>query len=122
MPTKSLATYADQKEAQKGLAPHVGAGKRLTALGQALNAAYDGKGKDSGKHKVDGEDTHVLHASAGKLGADQSVTLFYFFKGTVFHLLALAEHVTNDTYKIDTDLGQDEPPFQKKKTVGPGGK
>ncbi|MFJ6617881.1 hypothetical protein ACIQOW_09970 [Kitasatospora sp. NPDC091335] len=119
MATVTLKTYANQQAAQTDLKTYV-EGTRLTNLSQALNAAYDGKGKDSGKHTVDGGDVQVLHASAGKAGVT-SVTLFYFFNGTEFRLVALGEHVSSDRYKIDTDLGQAASPFQKKKTVGPKG-
>nr|WP_223242588.1 hypothetical protein [Streptomyces sp. CBMA123] len=114
-----MKRYTSQSAAQEDLKKHV-EGSRLTNLGQALNAAYDGKGKDSGKHTVDGTVVQVLHASAGKAGVS-SVTLFYFFQGSEFRLVALGEHASSDRYTIDADLGQEEAPFRRKKTVGPGG-
>ncbi|MEV7423421.1 MULTISPECIES: hypothetical protein [unclassified Streptomyces] len=56
------------------------------------------------------------------------MTLFYYFKGTAMHLIALGSHASAVTYTIDRDLGQ-EPgdgtktvrAFQKKKTVSTGG-
>ncbi|MFI9202816.1 hypothetical protein [Streptomyces sp. NPDC053048] len=120
--TKTLETYANQDAAKKDLKDHVGAG-RVTALGQALNQAYNGQGKNSGMHVVDGEQRQVFHASAGKAGTSASVTLFYYPKDPSggFHLVALGEHASADLYRIDKDLGQDQAPFQKKKTVGPEG-
>ncbi|AEW99250.1 hypothetical protein [Streptantibioticus cattleyicolor] len=119
MATVTLKRYADQTAAQKDLSGYV-EGSRVTNLSQALNAAYDGKGKDSGKHTVDGVEVQVLHASAGKIGGT-SVTLFHFFRGSELHLVALGEHVASDRYLIEAELGQQEAPFRKKKTVGPSG-
>ncbi|GAA2654858.1 hypothetical protein [Streptomyces lunalinharesii] len=121
--TRTLETYANQDAAKKDLTTYVGNG-RVTALGQALNQAYNGQGKNSGNHVVDGEQRQVFHASAGKAGTNSSVTLFYYPKDPSgsFHLVALGEHASADLYKIDKELGQDQAPFQKKKTVGPEGK
>ncbi|MER7728157.1 hypothetical protein [Streptomyces sp. NPDC096323] len=120
--TRTLRTYDNQVKAMAGLKGYVGVGQ-VTDLGQALNHAYDGKGKDSGSHVVDGVQRQVLHASAGKTGADVSVTLFYYFENPSgsFHLVALGEHTkVPGQYLIDKELGQDQAPFQKKK-VGPQG-
>ncbi|MEV5574428.1 hypothetical protein AB0L06_30710 [Spirillospora sp. NPDC052269] len=90
---------------------------------QALTAAYDGKGKDSGKCIVDGTERQILHASSGnnEIG---SLTIFHYFinKGATdgkeqMRIIAVGEHHTSDTYKIDKNLGQPQPPFQKNKVV-----
>jgi hypothetical protein len=119
MPTIVLKKYAKQPDAQTDLKLYVDSG-RYTALSQALNDAFDGKGKDSGTHLIDGEKVNVRHSSAGVVGKP-SVTLFHFFKNNEFHLVALGEHVSSSGYRIDDVLGQETAPFQKKKTVGPTG-
>ncbi|MDH6706596.1 hypothetical protein P3T27_003323 [Kitasatospora sp. MAA19] len=119
MPTTALKKYAKQTDAQTDLKLYIDIG-RHTALGQALNDAYDGKGKDSGNHVVDGEKVNVRHSSAGVAGK-ATVTLFHFFKNNEFHLVALGEHVSSTAYRIDDVLGQETAPFQKKKTVGATG-
>ncbi|MFD9206413.1 hypothetical protein ACFVZM_09025 [Streptomyces sioyaensis] len=127
---KTLRTYLDtegktgQDVASEDLGMEVGGGKKLTALSQALNQAYNGQGKTSGHHVVDGEKRQVFHASAGRMGSGQSVTLFYYPLNPIdgFHLVALGEHVSKASYKIDKELGQERGhPFGKNSTVGPSG-
>lgn len=93
----------------------------LAGLNGALNDAFSDRGKNSGNHVVTGYGTvHILHASAGSRGSGRSTTVFYFFHGGNFHLIALGEH-DGSAYKIDRGLGQDEMPFQKNKRVSATG-
>ncbi|MQS36946.1 hypothetical protein [Streptomyces katsurahamanus] len=120
--TRIIRTFRDQEEAQNVLKDAIEE-KRRSNLSQALNAAYDGKGKFSCQLTIDGKKVDVWHASAGVKGVS-SVTLFYFPKDLTaaqFHLIALAEHAGGTTYKIDPDFGQDDFPYKKRKTVGVDG-
>ncbi|GAB2729212.1 hypothetical protein [Kitasatospora kifunensis] len=117
--TTVLKKYAKQTDAQTDLKLYLDSG-HYNALGLALNDAFDGKGKDSGNHVIDGEKVNVRHSSGGAVGKP-SVTLFHFFKNNEFHLVALGEHASATTYRIDDVLGQEAAPFQKKKVVGPTG-
>jgi hypothetical protein len=118
--TTVLASYDDQNAAKDDLSQYV-AEDQKTALNQALNQAYDGNGENSGNHEiVDYGEQHVLHASAGKIGTSKTVTLFYFFHDGKFRLIALGQHEGNG-YRIDRVLGQNEPPFEKRRLVNANG-
>ncbi|MET8623824.1 hypothetical protein ABZW30_08710 [Kitasatospora sp. NPDC004669] len=117
--TTVLKKYATQREAEEDLKKYVDR-DRWSSLTAALNDAYDRKGKDSGNHPIDGETVNVRHSSAGVVGTTRTATLFHFFRGNEFCLVALGQHEGNG-YRIDDELGQATSPFQKKKLVGPSG-
>jgi hypothetical protein len=118
--TRVLRSYSTQDAAKRDLEQRVSR-DQLTALSQALNDAFGSAGKNSGNHDVEGHGmTHIFHASAGKQGTDKTVTLFYFLDNGTLRLIALAKHETNG-YRIDDELGQSQPPFEKRRLVGATG-
>jgi hypothetical protein len=122
--TRVLRSYRSQDEAATALKKDV-TQVQHHALGQALNDAFGtgSKWKNSGEHDIDGYGRkHIHHVSAGIEDTDKTVTLFFFFVDTTFHLIAVGQHKGGDRYRIDSDLGQDEEPFKAGKLVGPTGR
>jgi hypothetical protein len=91
---------------------------RYASLGQALNDAFDGKGKATNREKppkkylLNGHP--VLHASSGD--GQQSVSLFFFENGGTITLFAMGEHADlpkpQVRYKL-VDYGQPQGEFQE---------
>ncbi|NIG56106.1 hypothetical protein [Chitinophaga sp. Cy-1792] len=75
-------------------------------LSQSLNDVADGKGKATQPYTYpDGTvNMPVLHASSGKIGADASISLFWYDKARGkdkdHYIIAMGEHTTNTTYKL----------------------
>lgn len=79
---------------------------------QALNQAFDGGGKATGKYTFNGHP--VLHASSGN--GQTSATLFFYDDAGKLMLFAMGEHDTSTKYKISV-YGQKGTDFAKGKTI-----
>lgn len=87
----------DEATAKTYLGNLIGAGTRLTNLGQALTQACNGQGKSNGNLLFNGQKTH--HASAGKAGVS-SVTLFYFSQAGNVNIFAMGQHKDGSSYEL----------------------
>ncbi|MGY5130282.1 hypothetical protein [Streptomyces nigrescens] len=81
-------------------------------LKQALNQAFDGGGKPTGRYTYQGHP--VLHASSGN--GQTSATLFFYDNAGTLMLFAMGEHDTSTKYKI-TIYGQKGTDFAQGKTI-----
>jgi hypothetical protein len=89
---------------------------RLASLKQALNDAFDGKGKATGDYLFNGH--AVLHASSGD--GQQSVSLFFYVTGGNITLFAMGEHLDLPKPKVRyklVDYGQPVGTFQQGATI-----
>ncbi|MFB6457942.1 hypothetical protein ACE38W_21910 [Chitinophaga sp. Hz27] len=91
-------------------------------LSQALNDVADGKGKATQPYTYPHgtENFPVLHASSGKIGANASISLFWYDKPRDkekdHYIIAMGEHTTSTTYYL-AHYGQTEGDFKLKKTI-----
>lgn len=121
---RHLAKHTNDKAGQERMLKALNGkreGKTTEAnVKQAVNAAYDQKGKDSGTCFIDGKNRQVLHSSAGKAGAGgEGVTIFHYWDSdtqpgtTYLGVIAMGFHLDNSHYKIYQDYGQNQDPFRR---------
>ncbi|MDF8328236.1 hypothetical protein P5G63_06885 [Aeromonas salmonicida] len=101
----------EQREAEQYLIDYLE--KNLHAnLKQCLNDVTGGKGKATGAYQYNGH--AVLHASSGNV--QKSVSLFYYDDGGNHHIIAMGEHKTATSYKLNF-YGQPAGDFKYKATI-----
>jgi|HubBroStandDraft_5_1064220.scaffolds.fasta_scaffold15349_3 hypothetical protein len=89
----------------------VDAANRTANAKQALNQMFDGNGKATGAYQYGG--LPVWHASSGN--GQQSVCLFYTMNGFTAQVLAIGEHKTSTSYKLE--WGPTPGAFSKNATI-----
>jgi hypothetical protein len=113
--------YEDGSDWDEGDLPRI-----KTACSRTLD---DTKSKFSGRMDVDGVgEVEIRHASSGNAGKETGATVFFYRDpgNKDIGVIAAGKHRKvpkgqPPLYEIDSELGQEDPPFEKGRTVGANG-
>ena len=83
-------------------------------LSQCLNQMCDHNGKATGFYSFD--ERPVLHASAGKIGANSGVVIFFYTAGGTHYIFAMGQHIDSKSYAVNI-YGQPDGDFKEGKAV-----